>query len=548
MLSQANDASEAGILVELPVAVFQEDSTTASESDYLLFYAQGPDRQYYDAEHQAYRIEKNLYDSANYCFIKRFDQPGKQIAQQPSIAYGASTLITEHQAVYHYEQEVTNLLGSGRRWLGESLDRENPSRSVRFPAQEVSAATIEVAVASRATSVSRFRVEIDDNLIDNVPIAAAQRSEYGYRAREGHAFLTTGPLPDNPTVTLHYESPTEQSGYVDFVTLNTREKLTYRDAPLPFSDPQAPLGILHHYQITGTHPTVSVWDVSDLEEVHQQAYQWQDSTLRFRTYADTLRRYVLFDPATLSAQPRYVGSVSPQEVAGLVNPTLLMVTSPALLAEAQRLAAFRRQHDQLTTEVVTLPQLYNAYASGRRDITAIRNYIRTLYQQDQSLRYVLLFGDASYDYGSDVLVPTYQSRQSFHSVHSYASDDYFGFLDSHEGEWPEQGNGLETHDLDVGIGRLPVRNPEEASIVVDKLIHYASASEALGQWRNEVVFVADDGDANKHQHQSDFLATYLEAQQPQFNAQRLFLDAFEQEEQPPGGDGGLVGELEDEPA
>ena len=125
-------------------------------------------------------------------------------------------------------------------------------------------------------------------------------------------------------------------------------------------------------------------------------------------------------------------------------------------------------------------------------------------------------------------MPTYQSRQSFHNVYSYASDDYFGFMDADEGNWPEQGNGINGHTLDIGIGRLPVNNPEEARTVVDKLIHYSTAPEAQGPWRQEVLFVADDGDANKHQHQSDFLASRLEQQQPQFAVQRLFMDAYPQ--------------------
>ena len=32
-----------------------------------------------------------------------------------------------------------------------------------------------------------------------------------------------------------------------------------------------------------------------------------------------------------------------------------------------------------------------------------------------------------------------------------------GFLEEHEGKWPERGNEVNEHDLEIGIGRLPVR-------------------------------------------------------------------------------------------
>ena len=45
-----------------------------------------------------------------------------------------------------------------------------------------------------------------------------------------------------------------------------------------------------------------------------------------------------------------------------------------------------------------------------------------------------------------------------------------------------------------------------------------------------MLFVADDGDANKHQHQSDFLASFVEREQPAFHVQRLFMDSYPQED------------------
>ena len=522
MLPQANDAPTPDELREL-------SRWTSPADDYLLFYGQGPDQTYYDADRELYRVEKHLYDTANYYFLSLADRPAPPLATRPSLAFGSGILITERQVVYHHERQLTNLLGSGRRWLGEAFSRDEPELSVTFPTSEASSATLEASVSSRATSRSTFEVSVDGAPPTTLRVDAAQQGLYGYQARSTTEFIPLAALTDHPTVTLRYQDRTEKTGYLDYFTLNVREPLTYRQHPLPFSDPRARRGGLHRYQITNTPASLTLWDVTDPHAVQQQAYQWQDSTLSFRTVADTLRRFVLFDPAAAFPSPRYGSPVSNQNLSGLASPTLLIITAPALQPEAERLADFRRQHDSLSVAVVTTPQIYRAFSSGRQDVTALRNLVRTLYQRDSVLRYVLLFGDASYDYlnSPDATVPTYQSRQSFHNVYSYASDDYFGFLDPAEGVWAEQGTGANSHALDLGIGRLPVGTLEEARIMVDKLIHYASAQ---GPWRQNVLFVADDGDYNKHQHQSDFLASWLEKEQPPWSVQRLFMDAYPQQD------------------
>ena len=64
-------------------------------------------------------------------------------------------------------------------------------------------------------------------------------------------------------------------------------------------------------------------------------------------------------------------------------------------------------------------------------------------------------------------IPTYQSVNSTDPTKSYVTDDYFGLLDSHE--------GLFVNDLiDIGIGRLPVSNLNQANVIVDKIIRYYS--------------------------------------------------------------------------
>ena len=77
---------------------------------------------------------------------------------------------------------------------------------------------------------------------------------------------------------------------------------------------------------------------------------------------------------------------------------MLIVSAPEFVSQANRLAQFHRDNDGLTVEVVQPQQIYNEFSGGSQDITAIRDFTKYLYEHDSKpLKYLLLFGDASYD-------------------------------------------------------------------------------------------------------------------------------------------------------
>ena len=95
-----------------------------------------------------------------------------------------------------------------------------------------------------------------------------------------------------------------------------------------------------------------------------QAFQQSDDALTFRIYADTLREFLLFDPVTAGAVPRYVGKVDRYHLRDIDVPELLIISPEAWREEAERLANFRRQHDGLSATVVTLPQVFQSFSGG----------------------------------------------------------------------------------------------------------------------------------------------------------------------------------------
>jgi hypothetical protein len=101
---------------------------------------------------------------------------------------------------------------------------------------------------------------------------------------------------------------------------------------------------------------------------------------------------------------------------------------------------------------------------------------------------------------------------------SYSTDDFFSEFDEVD----------KTSLLKIGLGRLPVKNSNEANAVVQKIIHYSSG-EAMGNWRNEIMMIADDEDGNLHFEQADEISRLIDTIRPSFNISKIYLDAFVQD-------------------
>ena len=211
---------------------------------------------------------------------------------------------------------------------------------------------------------------------------------------------------------------------------------------------------------------------------------------------------------------------------------MLIVTHPLFKAAADSLAKLHREKDGLSVFVATTQQIYNEFSSGAPDISAIRDFARLMYRSstgdNDRLHYLLLLGDGSYNNisqsaGNSNFIPTYQSENSLNASYSYVTDDYYGFMDDNEG-----GSGvMESYFLDLGVGRLPVKTAAEATIVFRKIKSYVY-DENFSDWRNNIMFIADDEDANIHMQQSNELADWVSSNYPEFAVRKVFLDAYRQ--------------------
>ncbi|MBC7891329.1 MAG: type IX secretion system sortase PorU [Sphingobacteriaceae bacterium] len=535
MLPQSNAMARPVDLTETAIQVGGEADGRFDEGDYLLFYAEGPHTVRYDPALTRFAHQTNVYADTSFYFLTLADSPGLRVAERPSVT--ASTTLTAFDEYVFLEKDLRNIIASGREWYGESLTFGDLALTFSLPnLLPNSPLLVTSATMAAAQAETAVQVKLGGQTLGTQTFGTVTPERYDFKGMNAvNTFSSTLATPASDgtlRLVLSYDRRGQASAqaYFNYLGMQARRELRWSGDAFRFRVLDSRQQAAVTYQVANAPAGLRIWDVTRTLQPASQALTMEGNTARFGATADTLREFVAFLEKDVP-EPASMRNISSQNLHGLTATDLLIITAPAYREQAERLAQFRRQHDKLTTTVVTTEQVFNEFSSGRPDPSALRDFARFLYQQPGStLKYLLLFGDATYDYRGRTggnfaqgYVPVYESRESLHPIYSYSSDDYFGFLEDHEGDWPETFSG--DHTLDIGVGRLPVKTSDEAAAVVDKLIRYENPA-SLGPWRQRVTFVADNGDYNLHQQDADNLARQLTRNRPNLILEKLYLDAF----------------------
>ncbi|MDN5215345.1 type IX secretion system sortase PorU [Fulvivirgaceae bacterium BMA12] len=538
MLPQANGAARPQDLAEHTILVAGEEDGRFDENDYILFYGEGAGSIKFDLEERSIEVEPHLYDRHNYYYLTISRKTGLRVESQTAAKEDTENVITYFDDYYFHKQSLKNLLASGRKWYGEEMS-EGEAIAFQLPIQHLNStgkARLQAAVLSTSKKNSQFDFSLNNVKIGDIKTKKVAFYAYGRQAEENEGVIEFDanlllPVDKLSNLEIAFDDLGGDAGYLDYFLLNFQRKLVMTDNQLIFRSFASAGFPISNFRIDGMDANMKVWDISNPRLIAELPVAISGDQGNVITNTGELKEMIAFDPLLLPP-PDFKGRVQNQNLHGMQTPDFLILTTAEFMDQATRLADFRTSNGGLQTAVVDIATVYHEFSSGQKDITALRDFIRHLHLKSGRLKYLLLFGDASYDYLSansenTNFVPTYQSRNSLHNVFTYASDDYFTFMDDSEGDWLETNSYFKIqHDLDIGVGRLPVKTSEEATTIVDKLIQYAEKEFNDHAWRNKVVFVADDGEANKFQHQSDYLASQIENNDPEYVVDRLFVDSY----------------------
>jgi hypothetical protein len=536
-LPYMNNISSPDDLQQIPIYVEKGSDNIFNQGDYILFFAEGPLTWKYEEANAFFMHEVHPYSQGINYFVTTDISSPLRILDIQSATSPSTYQTNAYDALVAFEKNDTNLIKSGRDWYGESFDiytTQTFDTKLSNP-EPNSSAKIRIRASARSSTSSSYSVSVNNVNTGSISLLGVPigDDEADFISVKQQSFTTTAPSGDL-SIALTYNKPSSAAnGWLDYITVNARQLLTYKGKQLFFRDYKSiGAGKISLFNVQNAPTTLNIWDVSNIHHPQRIINSVSGGAASFTLPTDTLRQFIAFE-ADNAYSVSLVGEIANQNLHGLAQADMFIVAHPSMLSQASELADIHRTNDGLSVNLVTTDQVYNEFSSGNRDVSAIRNFMRMFYNRttiDDSPRYLLLFGDGSYDNFSDKkgntnLIPTYQSQESINRTSSFVSDDFFGLLDDNEGE----ADGL----LDIGIGRFPVFTTDQADIVLNKIKQYYSQS-SLGDWNNQLCFIGDDEDGNIHMSDANTLADYVKNNHPIYNIQKIFFDAYLQESTPTG--------------
>ena len=540
MLPEANNVPRPDDLIENAILVVDGGDGVLNGTDYVLFFSNGVDRWEKDSANKRFIHKKNIYSDNAYYYLT-FGGNGKRIGDSPG-SFSPNIVVNSFDDRLFHELDTINFLASGKEWYGEEFSN-TPGHSLtrNFPitianVQTSAPVTVVSDCLARSVSVaSRFDVSVNNQPLQQITISPVGGGQYDPVAQETKA--TSGTTVSQPDLSINYSyipGSFNSQGWLNWFEVFARRNLSMDGVnQLLFRDWTSVGNNVGEFDIASSNAGTQVWDITDPSTPVKMQSSLQGTDLRFVNSCAQLREYVAFNSSNF-LQPIAAGKIPNQDLHSLSAADFIIVTTQALLPQAQRLADFHRAKNNLKYAVATVDQVYNEFSSGIQDPCAIRDFVKMFYDRSASSpssrpKYLLLFGDGSFDYKNRVnnntnLVPAYENGNSLDPLGSYTSDDFFGFLDDNE----DIGSTIIINQLDIGIGRIPAKNADEAKNYIDKVEAYYN-KESFGPWRNNQLFIADDEDFNLHLQDAEVLTTTSQTTAPVFNITKTYLDAFKQE-------------------
>jgi len=526
-------------ITENAIQFIGEEDGVFNNDDHILFYGKGP--QGFNAESNT---NNNIFTDKSYYFINIGSGNGKRIQTLTQPIGEPTTIIdTFHDYKFH-EIDEFNLASLGRRWFGDRFDFENV-KTFNFEFLNIittESIFLKVYTAAVGEIQTSMELKVNGTSIKNftfIPIKDPIMVTEDFFI--GSLPISIGTI----SVELNYNNNGNPSsiGYLDYISVEATRALTHTGNQFLFknNDVQLASGI-GQYNISNASAISQVWDVTDKHNITTVINEDSNSTFSIKAQLGEQRIYLAVDNSDYFEPLKdSQSSVANQNLKGTIflnnqgqfdDVDYIIIVREDMQTQAERLAQINRNQYNLNVKVVTLNTIYNEFSSGNQDISAIRNFVKYVYDnaRDNKIKYLCLFGDGSFDYkdrisGNTNVVPSWYTLNSFSLTDSFVSDDFYGMMDDYEGS-------MHTSDrLDIAVGRILADTPQRAKELVDKVESYYQ-SESYGSWRNSFVVISDDVDVAWEtilQETTNNIADAVTQEKPFINVTKIHSDAFVQE-------------------
>ena len=499
-----------------PIPAYYQSGTNNTWS--VLFWGDSPHRL---RQKTTWEQETNLYSDSTFYFVQ-IDAPQTNPIKEIENTLTSASYLPYAWGLKHYEPETYNLIQSGQTWLGDAF-YGNSTKIIQYTLADYlvgQEAYLKIKLYSGSISPSTFSIPILSKSITMSPIPGGR---YDQKATSEEFSTWVKPVLSNNSWNwpINFQS-TGGSGYLDYISLMYPKSFDGNAENPLYLLPNTSDSLLH-INVANVRSSQQIW-INDGDSTWQKLAKNTGFSYLFRPNS----RLAIANLEKAN-EPNFCGFIKNQNSFELPTDTeLVIISSPILETAARTLASYKTGQRKIVSKNITTQAIYHDFSGGKQDVTALRNFIRYQFQKPGSqLKYVILLGDASIDYkGQNVVstalekscfVPTYQSEESMHPLLSYASDDYYGILSATAGTWKENA------PLQVAIGRIPAKSPQEALMFINKLADFESKPlESTPRF----AWVADDGDSNIHmQDAEDFSKTIQKALLP-VRQEKVYLDQY----------------------
>ncbi|HTE32293.1 MAG TPA: C25 family cysteine peptidase, partial [Chryseolinea sp.] len=390
MLPQANNLSRPADLEETAIFVSGQADESFDKEDFIIFFAEGPDKVDYDIDRHIFSYESNLYSKKNFYYITVSEDNGKRVEAVDNLDGNFPSLNTYEDYVYH-EADEYNDQASGREWFGERYDLVT-TYAYNFDVDGIvanSPVKLVSDVMAQSFNGSSFKLAVNRIAVGEQAVPVISNTQYSVKGRHKRDTITFNAsavgAPDNTKQEVLYEyvkSPAGKNiGFLDFLLLTFDRTLSLYNDQSIFRSTASLEQPISTYNIRNVSEGSMIWDITNKAKIKSQSYQPNGEAVSFSTPSDDqLKEFIVFN--TKIPAPEFIGAVPNQNLHGMSPVNLIIISHPQFLEEASRLAAHRIGHNQWSAAVVTPESIYNEFSSGRQDVSAIRDFVRSIYIKD----------------------------------------------------------------------------------------------------------------------------------------------------------------------
>lgn len=484
-------------LKENAILITGEDELYGS-GDSIIFYGKGTYKILVE-ENKSLEYQKNCYSDTNFYWLCISNASGtpKRLQIVP-YSESADTTISTGYFLIHHENDFFNFIKSGKRWYGEKFSGTGSSHYFRFDlpgADPAFTGWVRIRTIGGTYSKGGAR-HVFKLFVNDFPSPIATWTSTNYFSSYTNTRLDNQLLNDGANLfQITYTSNLSQAeAYLDYIELFYKSSVKIEKGENKFWIFKCGKKVKISSETDISNPLI--FDVTDWSNVKLLLPRIENGKLTFTFNSDTTRHFYILSRNDFKS-PDTLLFIEDNRWDKLRKPNIsgaeyIIITRKEFLEAAETIAEvhskFVDEKDRLKTMIVFQDDILHEFNADILDPHAIRYFLQYAFQYwSPSPRFVLLLGDGTYDYraiesSEGNLILTYQVEpyKIYSSAdNSYATDARFTYVNGND------------YYMDLAIGRITARTPEEALNAAEKIKKYLTSPE-YGLWRNRITLVADD--------------------------------------------------------